>query len=191
MSNPNITTVQPDVPGRIIDPNEEVFPPAAGNNPTEGSSSSDDNDAAANSEGSTSSDERDINEQVNEPARTLNDRVEYATRRRDALVQERRLQSLEAEIVSLERGETPVGRSRNSGDDRSRSLATPGTKRTTNDAGLEYDNVVQRPRKTIRPEKLPIYHRKSVREHRALVRKANGAFRLTPENFLTEKDKIL
>lgn len=62
MSNQNVTTVQPEISGRIIDSNEEVFTPSAGNNPAEESSSSDDNDDAAYSQGSTSSEELDTNE---------------------------------------------------------------------------------------------------------------------------------
>lgn len=46
-------------------------------------------------------------------------------------------------------------------------------------------------RRSLRPEKLPIYKGKSVREHNDWCESAETAFELTPENFPTDKDKIL
>ena len=110
-----------------------------------------------------------------------------ATRRRDELAKQRRLESLQSEIRSLKQGRSSASRSRSGRSDTPVSSVSRGTKR----AAVEMDTVVERPRKIIRPEKLPIYHGKTVREHREFIRECKGAFRLTPENFPTDESKII
>ena len=103
----------------------------------------------------------------NERQQTLDEQIASAIRRRDALAKEQQLQALTEEIHALERGEKRT--SRNSWEG-----AGPAK--------------IQR---NLRPKDLDIFNAKSTREHRNWVRDAEDQFRLTPQNFLSDEDKIL
>ena len=111
--------------------------------------------------------EEDNPSSEDEPERTIDEQIAEATRRRNELAKEEQLQALNEEIRALERGE----------------------KRT---AGTTWENAgpakVQR---NLRPKDLPMFHAKSTREHRNWVRDAEDQFRLTPQNFFLDEDKIL
>ena len=119
-------------------------------------------------ESDTSSDSEERDEVASTDAeRTLDAQIASATRTRDALAKKHQLQALTEEIQALERGE----------------------KRT---ATTTWENAgpakVQR---NLRPKDLKVFHAKSTREHRNWVRDAEEQFRLTPQNFITDEDKIL
>lgn len=46
-------------------------------------------------------------------------------------------------------------------------------------------------RRNLRPERLEFYRGKTLKEHREFFRRAENAFRLTPENFLSDNTKIV
>ena len=99
--------------------------------------------------------------------RTLDAQIANATRTRDALAKKHRLQELTEEIQAFERGEKRTATA---------SWESAGPAK------------VQR---NLRPKDLKIFHAKSTREHRNWVRDAEEQFRLTPQNFITDEDKIL
>ena len=119
-------------------------------------------------ESNTSSDSEDRDAVASTDAeRTLDAQIASAIRTRDELAKKQQLQSLTEEIQALERGEKRTATS------------------TWESAGPA---KVQR---NLRPKDLKVFHAKSTREHRNWVRDAEEQFRLTPQNFITDEDKIL
>ena len=126
-----------------------------------------DNLPSGNSEHNPTQETNSHDQSGDEPQPTIDERIAQAIRRRDELAKEQQLQALTAEIHALERGEK-----------RSAGSALEGAGPTK----------IQR---NLRPKDLDIFHAKSTREHRNWVRDAEDQFCLTPQNFISDKDKIL
>ena len=57
---------------------------------------------------------------------------------------------------------------------------------------IKNDGLINPPiKRIIKPEKLEFYYNKLIRDYYNFIRSAETAFRLIPENFSTNEDKIL
>ena len=124
-------------------------------------------DELQQSEASSTDSDNEDNAASTDAGSTLDAQIARATRIRNELAKKNQLQSLQQEIQALERGE----------------------KRTAVDT-LENARPTKVQR-NLRPKDLKTFQAKSTREHRNWVRDAEEQFRLTPQNFITNEDKIL
>lgn len=119
---------------------------------------------------------------------SLDERIQAAERRRDELQRLQRLQTLEAEIAELE--------------SRQGSVTPPTVGETTRvTPGLQDNDTRKRsaaqaltppqPRRSLRPKDPPEYKGKTLKEHREFCRSCEVAFRLLPQEFSYNRDKVL
>ena len=142
------------------------------------------------------------------PSINIDDEIATATRERDELLKQRELASLRNQINVLKRTPDPSTTNDDDADEsmddrpedelRGRQSLHPsqghgenralsaGSKRSRDDCEL-----LERNGRTLRPQPLPAYHGKSLKEHKQWVFTANTTFLSTPWNFQTDTDRVL
>ena len=134
------------------------------------------------------------NESSAEALRNLDDELTQVRRQRDELLKERELRQIQEEVRIL-RGVpvenqtlppdilpvgTPISQQTSS------YSASTTSKRSAAEAPASRNS-----KRRVRPKELPPYHGKTIKEHLNWTRDAHTAFRFSPEDFPTEKDKVL
>ena len=129
----------------------------------------------------TPRDEREPREE-DAPA-TLAERIQAVKERRDELLALQHLRELEEEVAQLEgRGQRPPPAEANLPP--ARNLAT-----RTQSAASPPDFA--HARRTLKPKDPAEYKGKTIKEHREFIRSCEIAFRLLPQEFYTDRDKVI
>ncbi|GAB7357821.1 hypothetical protein MBLNU459_g1090t1 [Dothideomycetes sp. NU459] len=120
-------------------------------------------------------------------ARSLEERIQVAKAQRDLLLKEQELRQLEEHIELLRKttlGPTIIVSSEQSqaSDDASHS----SRKRSASDS-QEYSHA----KRSMRPKDPDLYRGSHLKEHKEFCRSCENAFRLTPENFQSEREKVV
>ena len=116
---------------------------------------------------------------------TLAERIRVAECRRDELLAQRRLRAIEDEITRLEREEqatTPT-----LSENRDIEVEITNTRKRSAPTTLESAHT----KRTIRPKEPSEYKGKTLKEHREFFRTCKTAFRLDPQDFPEDRQKIL
>ncbi len=125
---------------------------------------------------------------------SIRERLAAEKRKKEQLTLEAQLLELQASNTSLQQSNAllqgrlidPALRLRSSVE----SLVNTPRSSSKRPASRDLD-VPFRPRQTIKPERLPLYYGKSIKEHTEFARRAETQFRLHPDAFAMDRTKIL
>jgi hypothetical protein len=115
----------------------------------------------------------------------LEERIRAVEKRRNELIALQRLRELEEEVAQLESQE-PAARPPRLSSNTSETLAP--TSRMQGAAGSPRSAHAKR---TLKPKDPSEYRGKNIKEHREFVRSCELAFRLLPQEFCTDHDKVI